>query len=82
MEHIMALKNFTPFWFEGSLWFKMVNNEQELKQLFDVYEQQANYSKQKVLTATECVFLSRNCPPKFGFASECNGSQTLAQFLE
>ncbi|PCJ38997.1 MAG: hypothetical protein COA71_14710 [SAR86 cluster bacterium] len=77
----MALKNFTPFWFEGILWFKMVNNEQELKQLFNVYEQQANYSKEKVLTATECIF-SYAGHPKFGFASECNGDRTLAQFLE
>ena len=73
------MKKFTPFWFEGNQWFKMVNNESDLDALFEVYKGVC-YSREDVLKARECV-RDPSKPLKFGFRVECSGERTLSDFL-
>lgn len=70
---------FTPFWFESNHWFKMVNNEEDLEELFKV-QAAVGYSKEQVLNAQECINQSRTVR-KFGFTRECNSDSKLKAFL-
>jgi len=71
---------FTPFWFEGNFWFKMVNNYNDLSDLLELHVFTVNTSVKNILNCKECV-RDRDLPPKFGFASECKGERNLKQFL-
>ena len=70
----------TPFWFEGNRWFDWVNTPEDWMRLKEMYE-----CKPDSLTM-QSILNSQNCPtsnkPKFGFAIECNGLETLRQFFE
>lgn len=71
-----------PFWFEGNMWFGMVDSPKKWAELIETYSE-VKYSVADLMEAKECVRskLNKACP-KFGFAIECNGTKTLGNFFQ
>ncbi|MFA5359132.1 MAG: hypothetical protein WC310_04945 [Patescibacteria group bacterium] len=74
-------KNWTPFWFEGSAWYGVVDSWTTWNQVVSAYG--------KVYCFLETLLAANNQPQKdtdqiitFGFVSECNGSLTLSKWAK
>lgn len=70
----------TPFWFEGNLWFGMVNSPEDWLKCRAAYDELGHGSDDlldKAHVAPRCTTKA-----KYGLRSECNGEDTLRQFFE
>lgn len=74
--------NWVPFWFEGNMWFGMVESPKEWAEVLDAYVK-VNYNLADLMGAKECTGSENSKKvPKFGFAIECRGDRTLGKFFE
>jgi hypothetical protein len=74
--------NWVPFWFEGNMWFGIVEGPKELAELLDTYAK-VGYDLVDLMGAKECAGdYNKKKVPKFGFGPECMGSRTLGEFLK
>lgn len=73
----------TPFWFEGNQWFKMVNGPEDWAKLMAAHAK-VGVSVDRLMRVRECVRgpMDKDLPPKFGFASECCDKRTLGEFFK
>lgn len=63
--------DFKSFWFEGNLWFGWVNNQELFEDLLTVYPNAGDAKRAENFKGGD----------KFGFRMECNGEETLRDWM-
>ena len=70
-DHYKKESDFRSFWFEGNLWFGWVNTQKQFDDLLSVYPLALDAQRADSFKGGD----------KFGFRIECNGEETLGEWL-
>lgn len=70
----------TTFWFEGNLYAGIIKSLSDWAGVVDAYKGTKGVSR--LLKTRDVPNRAENLPPKFGFAIECDGDMTLADWAK
>ena len=75
-------KQWSRFWFEGNQYFDWVNTREDWEALIEIYRPHCLYDDVAAWILDRAQVDESAPSPKYGFASECRGPETLRQFFE